>query len=325
MLVRKLSSSQLRVSAPAKVNLYLELLGKRPDGFHELETIMTTVSLFDQLSFKANQSGQLSLSVQMADSDRSAGPDDSGSEQIPTDQRNLIIKALTHLQKIGSKSNAGETKTNQVEVSGMDVKLLKRIPSSAGLGGASSNAAAALIAGNMLWNLQLSRQQLSDAAAEIGSDVPFFLDGGMAMCRGRGEKIAAIEAPSALSFVIAKPPVGLSTPSVFGQCKIPEQPRQSADAIAGVKSGRAGRIADSLLNRLQPAAGRLLDEIGKLEQEFSELPCLGHQMSGSGSSYFGLFRNQRCARRAAARLSARWPALKIHCVTSLGRSGELTA
>ena len=72
MLVRKLSSSQLRVSAPAKVNLYLELLGKRPDGFHELETIMTTVSLFDQLSFKANQSGQLSLSVQMADSDRSA-------------------------------------------------------------------------------------------------------------------------------------------------------------------------------------------------------------------------------------------------------------
>lgn len=325
MLVRNLSSNQLRILAPAKVNLYLELLGKRPDGFHELETIMTTVSLFDHLSFTANRSGQLRLSVQMAEDGSPVGRGDSSSELIPTDHRNLIIKALILLKKIGSNNSAGESKENEVEAAGMDVQLLKCIPSSAGLGGASSNAAAALIAGNILWNLQLSREQLSEAAAEIGSDVPFFLDGGMAMCRGRGEKIEAIEAPAGLNFVIAKPPAGLSTPSVFGQCQLPDEPSQSTCALAGVQSGRPDQIAGSMLNRLQPAAGRLLNEIGKLEEVFSELPCLGHQMSGSGSSYFGVFRNRRCANAAAARLSAQWPALKIHCVTSLGRSGELTA
>ncbi len=325
MLVRNLSSNQLRISAPAKVNLYLELLGKRSDGFHELETIMTTVSLFDQLSFTANQSGQLSLTLEMAENDYSAAPNHNPRERIPTDERNLVIKALLLLQQI-KRSNATVKSADRTDQSpGMDVHLLKRIPSSAGLGGASSDAAAALVAGNLLWNLQLTPQQLSDAAAELGSDVPFFLGGGTAMCRGRGEKIAAIEAPAVLSFVVAKPPVGLSTPSVFSQCTIPDQPRQSAVAMADVRSGRPDRIAGSLLNRLQSAAGQLVEDIEKLKEEFSALPCLGHQMSGSGSSYFGLFRNQRCARAAAARLSARWPALKIHCVTSLSRSGELTA
>ena len=320
MLVRNLSSNHLRISAPAKVNLYLELLGKRSDGFHELETIMTTVSLMDQLSFTANQSGRLRLTLEMSARGHCAEPLENDSALIPTDERNLVIQALLSLQKIRSARDAKDSK-----VPGMDVHLMKRIPSSAGLGGASSNAATALIAGNILWNLQLTGQQLSDAAAELGSDVPFFLNGGTAMCRGRGEKITAIQTPAGLSLVIAKPPVGLSTPNVFGQCQIPDQPRSSAVAMADVRSGRADRIAGSLLNRLQPAAGQLCSEIEKLEEEFSELPCLGHQMSGSGSSYFGVFGNQRCANAAAARLSARWPALKIHCVTSLGRSGELTA
>ena len=326
MLVRNLSLNQLRISAPAKINLYLELLGKRSDGFHELETIMTTVSLFDQLSFTANQTGQLRLTLKMAARDRYPDPLDKERELelIPTDQRNLVIKALLLLQEIRIESIDKAT-DREVTVPGMEVHLLKRIPSSAGLGGASTNAAAALIAGNILWNMRLTRQQLSDAAAELGSDVPFFLNGGTAMCRGRGEKIAAIQTPVGLPLVIAKPPVGLSTPRVFGQCTVPEQPRSGAAAMADVRSGRADRIASSLLNRLQPAAGRLRSEIEKLKEEFSKLPCLGHQMSGSGSSYFGLFGNQRSAYAAAARLAGRWPALKIHCVTSLGRSGELTA
>lgn len=325
MLVRNLSFNELRISAPAKVNLYLELLGKRSDGFHELETIMTTVSLLDELSFTANQSGQLRLTVQVVDDKPSSGRLPGGSQRIPTDERNLVIRALLLLRKIQKSNGVRANDEAGAPELGMDVHLLKRIPSSAGLGGASSNAAAALIAGNRLWNLQLSRQQLAEVAAEIGSDVPFFLEGGTAMCRGRGEKIEALEAPAGLSLVIAKPPVGLSTPRVFGQCQVPLQPRASATVMADVRSGRADRVAGSLNNRLQPAAGRLSDEIEKLEEAFSKLPCLGHQMSGSGSSYFGLFRNQRCAAAAAARLSARWPALKIHCVTSLGRSGELTA
>lgn len=325
MLVRNLSSNQLRISAPAKVNLYLELLGKRSDGFHELETIMTTVSLFDQLAFTSNQTGQLHLTLEMAENDYSSASRGGDDEQIPTDERNLVIQALIRLQKMVSTNRDGKPTDPKAQTLGMDVHLKKRIPSSAGLGGASSNAAAALVAGNFLWDLRLTRRQLADVAADLGSDVPFFLEGGTAMCRGRGEKISTIKTPAVLSFVVAKPMVGLSTPSVFSHCTVPARPRQSAGALDDVRSGRAVRIAGSLLNRLQPAAGRLVDAIAKLEDEFSALPCLGHQMSGSGSSYFGLFRNQRCARAAAARLSARWPTLKIHCVTSLGRCGELTA
>ncbi len=207
----------------------------------------------------------------------------------------------------------------------MDVTLLKRIPSSAGLGGASSNAAAALIAGNLLWNLGLPVASLHAAAAEIGSDVPFFLTGGTAMCRGRGEKISSISCPVGLSIVIAKPPQGLATPDVFGRCELPIRSRQSQPVIAGIESGRQHEIANFMLNRLQPAASGLLDDILLLEKEFADISCLGHQMSGSGSSYFGVFQNQRTARIAVARLSARRPDLEIHCVKSLGRSGALIA
>ena len=325
MLVRSLASNVLQIAAPAKINLYLELLGKRSDGFHELETVMTTVSLFDQLSFEPNQTGQLRLSISVADAQFGTSANsktDSGSESytdpIPTDGRNLVIKSLRKLKELSDTSGDSGA-------FGMDVQLHKRIPSAAGLGGASSDAAAALIAGNILWKLNLSHARLHDIAAEIGSDVPFFLGCGMAMCRGRGEKIQPIDAPSGLPIVIAKPPAGLSTPRVFGQCELPDRPRQSQLVMEGFQSGSAGRIGDLLLNRLQPAATKLLGDISIIEKEFADLPCLGHQMSGSGSSYFGVFENQRIARRAAAWLSARKPALKIQCVTSLNRTGNLTA
>ena len=320
MLVRPLASRVLQISAPAKVNLYLELLGKRPDGFHELETVMTTVSLFDQLSFEADQTGQLQLSISSTNDDLGSSAS-SDAEPIPTDERNLIIKSLRKLQELYNDDKAS---TADKGVMGMRVQLNKRIPSAAGLGGASSDAAAALIAGNLLWKLNLSQARLHGVAAEIGSDVPFFLDGGMAMCRGRGEKIHPIAAPSGLAIVIAKPPAGLSTPRVFGQCEVPIQPRQSEQIIDGFGSGLASRIGGLMHNRLQPAANKLLDEISSLEKEFADLSCLGHQMSGSGSSYFGVFETKRVARRAAAWLSARKPALKIHCVTSLNRTGILT-
>ena len=320
MFIRSLASNVLQIAAPAKINLYLELLGKRSDGFHELETVMTTVSLFDQLSFEANNTGKLNLSIYLADSQIGSSAD-ADSDAIPNDDRNLVIKSLRRLQELYENSRAGHRQNNTL---GMDVKLNKRIPSAAGLGGASSDAAAALIAGNLLWKLNFSHSRLHDIAAEIGSDVPFFLEGGMAMCRGRGEKIEPIIAPSGLPIVIAKPSAGLSTPRVFGRCEIPAVHRRSAEVIDGFGSGSASQIGALMQNRLQPAANKLLEDISSLEKEFAGLPCLGHQMSGSGSSYFGVFETQRIARRAAARLSARRPSLKIQCVTSLNRSGILT-
>ena len=311
MHIRDLSSTRMLISAPAKVNLYLELLGKRSDGFHEIETIMSTVSLFDQLDFTSNNSGELKLRVQL---------NDRQSDPVPTGPENLIIKALQCLRD-SQDSNVHDAHSDL----GMNIDLLKRIPSAAGLGGASSDAAAAILAGNALWDLGLSLKQLEIVAAKIGSDVPFFLSGGIAMCRGRGEIIEPIDGPSGLVFVIAKPPASISTPRVYGCCKPAVQPRSSDRVISAMTSGNPHLIAGGLFNRLQAFAGELTDEILHLENAFDDLPCLGHQMSGSGSSYFGLFGDLKTARSSAARLMSRWPALKIHCVTSLNRCHALTA
>lgn len=310
MLLRNLSSDRLQIATPAKVNLYLELLKKRDDGFHEIETVMSTVSLYDQLVFSHNRCGRLNLKI------RSTDPN---AESIPTDQRNLIIRALKRLAN--QAANLGATDKSW----GMDVVLLKRIPSSAGLGGASSNAAAALVAGNRLWKLGLNHQQLSRIASEIGSDVPFFLTGGMAMCRGRGEIIETLDAPAGLNLVIAKPQVGLSTPNVYNQCDIASSRRLSDTVTESISLGRAEKIGKSLFNRMQTAASSIAPEIPMLETAFQQLSPLGHQMSGSGSSYFGLFGDSKSAWIAAKRLAARWPSLKIHCVKSLNQGHVLTA
>ena len=171
MLVRTLSktdtSSTVQISAPAKVNLFLEILGKRSDGFHELATVMTSVSLFDQIQFSPNESGKIQLTISFADSKRS-------ETDIPVDQKNLIVSSLLKLRDTYGSPEMG-----------MDVVLDKRIPAAAGLGGASSNAAAAIVAGDLAWKLELSMMDRSELAAQIGSDVPFFLYGGTALCRTR--------------------------------------------------------------------------------------------------------------------------------------------
>lgn len=311
MLLQNLSSDRLRIAAPAKVNLYLELLRKRDDGFHEIETIMSTVSLYDQLQFSLNETGEIRLEIH---------PTDAAAEPIPTDHRNLIYRSLELLQR---RAFADRGTVNKKR--GMNVHLLKRIPSAAGLGGASSNAAAALVAGNRLWELGLNRAQVAEIAAEIGSDVPFFLTGGLAMCRGRGEIIETLNAPAGLNFVIAKPPIGLSTPRVYQRCDIDSPRRLSGVIIDSICHGRAQRVGKNLFNRMQTAAAGIAVEIPMLEQAFQHLSCLGHQMSGSGSSYFGLFGDSKTARIAATRLAARWPSLKIHCVKSLNPQPVLTA
>ena len=171
MLVRQPSSNQVsgsvQISAPAKVNLFLELLGKRNDGYHELETVMTTVSLADTILFEPNLSGEIKLNINrpaaQSNGETDSSTDEASADIIPTDHRNLIVASLNLLKEQVSKPNLG-----------MDVVLEKRIPSAAGLGGASSDAAAAIRAGNQAWNLELTETQLHETAEAIGSDVPFF-------------------------------------------------------------------------------------------------------------------------------------------------------
>jgi 4-diphosphocytidyl-2-C-methyl-D-erythritol kinase len=188
------------------------------------------------------------------------------------------------------------------------------------VGGASSDAAAALVAANLGWNLGWSRERLAELAAELGSDVPFFLGciavgglrgdsvgglrGSAAICRGRGERIETLRA-ARLCMVIVRPPVGLSTAEVYRRCRPASSPASVQNLRQALECGMGPRAARHLANRLQAPAVELTPWIERLAEEFSRQDCLGHQMSGSGSSYFGICRSDRHARRVAARLRAR--------------------
>lgn len=287
-------SDQLELLAPAKINLFLELKAKRDDGFHELETVMSCVNLCDRLRFETREDDQILLRT-------------AASEGLPLPKDNLIVKALASLQ-------------SSVEVrQGMDVFLEKRIPIQAGLGGASSNAATALMAGNRLWNLNLGLDQLMNLAAKLGSDVPFFVTGGAANCTGRGEIVEPINFLNGFPVLIAKPPIGLPTPQVFSNCSIPNNPRISAPLIAAFRSGNKIQIRQFMMNRLESAASSVTEWVVRLRNLFEEAGSFAHQLSGSGSCYFGLFSNTKLLRKAFARLLQKEPEIALYYCQTTGR------
>jgi 4-diphosphocytidyl-2-C-methyl-D-erythritol kinase len=297
-----LNDAAIVVETPAKLNLFLELLAKRPDGFHEIETLMTAINIYDRLYVTSLSEGQTQLTCRWASGMEALaasqkGIDAAGNlDALPTGSDNIVWKAVERLRQ-----HAGVA-------SGIAIHLVKRIPSAAGLGGASSDAAAALVAANRLWRLGWTLEQLAEVAADIGSDVPFFLarrssGSGMAICRGRGERIEPLAGMPRMHFVLTRPPAGLSTPKVYQHCTVPSKPRSVEPLVATLRRGdrSAGQL---LVNRLQPAAEELSPWITRLSTLFARLDCIGHQMSGSGSSYFGLCLSARQARRLASRVRA---------------------
>jgi 4-diphosphocytidyl-2-C-methyl-D-erythritol kinase len=276
------------VQAPAKLNLFFEVLGKRADGYHEIETLMCPVDLYDTIWFREEPGGRIRLSY--GEVSGFWRPNRTWLSEVPDGPANLIVRAVELLQR-----RAGVP-------SGAELRLVKRIPTAAGLGGGSSDAAAALVAANAGWRLDWSMSQLSELAGELGSDVPFFLANRPAICRGRGEQVEPLTGLGELHFVIVRPPQGLSTRDVYQACRPAAQPRRLAPLLGAFASGDGKRMGGLLFNRLQPAAESLSPWIDRLRRKFTEMDCLGHGMSGSGTSYFGLCRHARHALRVARRL-----------------------
>ncbi len=285
--------------APAKLNLYLRITGQRGDGYHELETIMVPVRLADGLWFQAttptdeNVPGSIKLEVHTRFAVRPP-PQDSN---VPVGSNNLIVRALELLrQRSGCRFGAR-------------VGLIKHIPVAAGLGGGSSDAAAALRLANIGWKLHWDTDRLAVLAAEIGSDVPFFVYGGAAICRGRGERVERLPSMPTLHFVIAKPPSGLSAADVYRSYDQLSQSERLTGESLSVSSKITGRPWDDLVywmrNGLESAAARLSPWIDQVHKVFSELDFIAHQLSGSGSAYFGVCRHAQHARRLASILRTR--------------------
>jgi len=282
--------TDIEVRTPAKLNLYFRVLGRRDDGYHEIETLMVPISLFDSLRFRATPAategaGAISLHC------RWASP--SQSSPLPETQENLVYRAIELLRH---RSGA---------VQGATVHLVKRIPLESGLGGGSSDAAAALVAANLGWKLGWKRERLASVGAEVGSDVPFFLYGGPAICRGRGERVEPVACRGGMQAVVVKPPVGLSTKEVYARCRPGDSTGSAADLRAALSRGSLNRAAKTLRNDLQGVAAELSPWVGRLADAFSRIGCMAHQLTGSGSCYFGLFYSAAAARCAAARLAAR--------------------
>lgn len=271
-------SSAVHATAPAKINLFLEVLGKRPDGFHAIETVMLAVDLLDELTLDADPSGQVSLTCDQPD--------------LPTGADNLVIKAARLLQQRTACSI------------GAAIGLTKRIPWSAGLGGGSSDAASALAGLNELWRLGLSPDELKTIGAELGSDVPFFFAVPAALCTGRGEVIEPVLVGKAFDLVLAKPPVGLDTGAVYREfARRPNADCRGANEVmAALADGNLETLGRCLHNRLQEPAVRLCPAVADLLTRFQALGVAGSMMSGSGSCVFALCRDPREAQQVAVQL-----------------------
>jgi len=277
MLIRR-DGAALRVDAPAKLNLFLEVLGRREDGFHELETLMVTISLHDTLRFTEEPTPEIRL--------RCHGPGVVGGTVPPGDD-NLVVRAARLLQDHSGTSR------------GVTIDLWKRIPVSAGLAGGSTDAAATLVALDQLWELGLAAEELLSLAARLGSDVSFFVRGvPAAICRGRGEEIHPVERP----FVVSRPASGLSTAEVYRHCRVSSHPRSARSLVESLADGRLAAASRFLHNSLQQTATTLNTEVTDLINRLDRQPVVASAMTGSGTACFGLCSTDRLARRIARRL-----------------------
>jgi 4-diphosphocytidyl-2-C-methyl-D-erythritol kinase len=279
----------LVLNAAAKVNLVLEVLGKREDGYHELVTVMQAVDLSDRLVLEEADALEL----------RTTGPG------VPDDGRNLAIRAAAALAEA-----AGVTR-------GARITLDKRIPVAAGLGGGSTDAAAALLGLNRLWRLNWPLARLGEVAMGLGMDVPFFLRGGTALATGRGERVEPLRGRS-LGLVLVNPRFAVSTAETYARVTpAMYTDGRHAKALAGGLGGRsAARVAASLYNGLEAAVEAVHPAIGRMRAALLAAGALGALMSGSGPTVFGVARSYEHARQIRRRLTrGTWDCWAVRTLT----------
>jgi 4-diphosphocytidyl-2-C-methyl-D-erythritol kinase len=255
--------------SPCKVNLLLNILGKRPDGFHELETVMQPVQLCDVLAFERSNNG-IALACSNA--------------ELPTDASNLVHRAATaFLQRSGIQS-------------GVRIHLEKKIPMAAGLGGGSSNAATTLLALHEMFESKLAAQQLYEIAASLGSDIPFFLQSSPALATGRGEKIASMKPFRALEncgLLLVHPGFGIATAWAYKElARFPSalngESGRAAKLISLLDSGDLRRVSREFYNSLEAPVLEKYPWLRVLQEFLRENGAVAALMSGSGSTTFAI-------------------------------------
>ena len=275
----------MTVEANAKVNFTLEVFGKRADGYHALRSVVMPISLSDTLDIEVTDDGEITSDT---------GYDDD-----------LCVKAARILRSSVSSLPSSLDAT---------IRVVKRIPTGGGLGGGSADAAAVLRALNELWKVGLSREELAEVGAQVGSDVPALVFNAPVIMEGRGEKIFPLFTfTSHLHLVLVNPGIHSSTKEVYAACAPRPLDGENATArmVAALRAGDVGMIAAALMNDLQAPAVKLHPEIADALVSLRTAGVVGAMMSGSGSSVFGLVENEADARRISSEMNARgykaWP------------------
>lgn len=264
----------LSISSPAKLNLFLEVTGKRADGYHDIESVFLELKLADVLTASPAPKGVVRLHCT--------------DETVPSGDDNLIVRA--------AKLLAAECGVED----GIDFTLMKYIPMGGGLGGGSSNAAAALRLANRLWKQDLSNNELAELGARLGSDVPFFLYGGVCLCRGRGEIISPLPPlPRTTQIGLALTAIHSDTTTAYRGLKLPKGGgRRPAEAfIKAMATGDAGAMAAAAFNRFEETVYQNIPELDAMRLGLSHHLSNGPRLSGSGSGLW-FFGNSAKVRRS---------------------------
>ena len=281
----ELSKKKISIKSPAKINLHLEVIGKRNDGYHELAMIMQNIDLADYLEFEINKEGLIKLK--------------SDCNHLSLDSDNLIVKSANLLKKLSNNDL------------GANIFLKKNIPIGAGLAGGSSNAAATLIGLNMLWNLNLDNKELLKLSASLGSDVPFFINGGTQLCFGRGEILEKLNYKYEYGVLLLKNPnVSISTAETYKKYsnQFIKQVEMTNDLIDNIRNDlrkdslKDFKIKDKYIkikNDLQLIVESENESVKQALYLLSNLKnCLTFSMSGSGPTCFALFNDFDNANKA---------------------------
>ncbi|RSK25479.1 4-(cytidine 5'-diphospho)-2-C-methyl-D-erythritol kinase [Bacillus sp. HMF5848] len=257
---------KLLVKAPAKINLSLDVLGKRSDGYHEVEMVMTTVDLADRIELTLLPTKAIKIQ--------------SYSRFVPEDHRNLAYQAAKLLQDMFDVKQ------------GVQISIRKLIPVAAGLAGGSSDAAATLRGLNQLWGLGLSLDELATIGAKIGSDVSFCVYGGTALATGRGEKIQHLPAPPHCWVILAKPTIGVSTADVYRNFELNKANRPDVQAmVSAIETGRFDDVCQHVGNALESVTLQMHPEVAHLKDQMKRFGADAVLMSGSGPTVFGLVKH----------------------------------
>lgn len=271
---KEIKMNTIKIKANAKINLFLDITGKRDDGYHELDSVMMSVGIADLLTFEKTETAGFEIICD--------------KEGFPLDESNIIWKAAKALFDKYELNNKA----------GLRITVEKNIPSQAGMGGGSADGAAALIAVNELFSLGLSENELIELGAKIGADVPFCIKGGCCICQGIGEKLSKIPFYTAMPLLIIKPHTAVSTPAAYKAYDglVSPEHKDIADIIKAIESSDITGISYELFNAFELVIHD--DEIKSAKNALQHNGAIGTLMTGSGSAVFGIFDSTEKAEKA---------------------------